>query len=118
MAGDLMAVIWETVDRLGRRVTMDDGAWRHILDEHDEFQHGRLMMSPDDVRLAVEYADEVRRDRLFTCRAIHYRRTEFGEVRYRVVVNYRPSERSGWIGEVITAFLTARKYQDEVQLWP
>ena len=49
---------------------------------------------------------------------IEYLRTEFGELRHRVVVNYRPSERSGWVGEVITAFLTARRYQDEVQIWP
>lgn len=113
-----MAVIWETVDRLGRSVSMSDDAWRHILDGHDEVRQGRLMMVPADVRLAVEHADEIRRDRFFSRRAIHYRRTEFGELRHRVVVNYRPSERSGWVGEVITAFLTARRYQDEVQIWP
>lgn len=108
-----VAVIWEATDRLGRLVTMTDAAWNHIVDGH-----GASRVHPSDIQSAIEYADEVRRDRNFTRRAIHYRGSDAGSLRLRVVVNYRPHARLGWSGEVITAYLTGRKYENEVQLWP
>lgn len=109
----LVATIWVTVDRLGRPVTLSDAAWEHIVDGH-----GELTPQPADIQEAIALADEVRRDRNFVRRAIHYRHTGPGRLRLRVVVNYRPSAPFGWAGEVITAHFTGRQYQNEVPLWP
>ena len=108
-----MAVIWETVDRLGRTVVLTDEAWQHILESHGEFAP-----QPPDVLAGIALADLVRRDRNFVRRAIHYRNTGPGRRRLRVVVNYRPHEILGWSGEVVTAYFTGRRYRNEVQLWP
>lgn len=113
-----MAVIWETVDRLGRPVAMNEAGWSHIRENHQELGRGRFELVPSDIRAAVEDADEVRRGRQYSRRAIHFRQTRYEGLRLRVVVNYRPSERAGWVGDVITAFVTDRQYKNEVQPWP
>ncbi len=108
-----MAVLWETVDRLGRTVRMTDSAWEHILHRHQEF-HPELSQIED----AIAHADEVRRDRDFVRRAVHYRDIGRGRARLRVVVNYLPDEHLGWIGDIITAYVSDRVYKKEDSLWP
>jgi hypothetical protein len=108
-----LAVIWETTDRLGRLVVLTTEHWEHVVAEHNE-----LAGYEEEVRLAVAYADEVRRDREFAHRDVHYRHTGIGSLWLRVVVHYRPAEPSGWAGEVITSFLTSRQSQREVLRWP
>jgi hypothetical protein len=108
-----VAILWETVDRLGRPVVMTDAAWEHIRAEHQD-----RLPQLDEIRDAVALADEVRRDRGFGRRAVHYRRVGATRLRLRVIVNYRPAARSGWMGEVVTAFFTERSYPSEVVLWP
>jgi hypothetical protein len=36
MEGIVVAVIWETVDRLGRPVVLTDEGWAHIVDRHKD----------------------------------------------------------------------------------
>lgn len=108
-----MAILWETVDRLGRPVVLTDEGWQHILAEHEELREHQ-----DAIRQAVALAAEVRRDATYRRRAIHYRPSGRGRLQLRVVVQYRPIEPSGWAGEVITAYLTAREYANEERLWP
>jgi isopentenyl diphosphate isomerase/L-lactate dehydrogenase-like FMN-dependent dehydrogenase len=108
-----VAVLWEAVDRLGRTVRMTDAAWQHVQAAHNDRQP-RLA----EIRDAVTLAEEVRRDRRFARRAVHYGRVGAERLRLRVIVNYRPEAQSGWIGEVVTAFFTERRYPEEVVLWP
>ena len=95
-----MAILWETVDRLGRTVVLTEVAWAHIVDEHKDMT-GRQ----DDVRRALERASVVRA-------------SEAAALFIRVVVRYRPDEATGWLGEVVTAHLTKRKKKGEQHRWP
>ena len=108
-----VAVIWETTGRLGRRVVLTDAGWAHVLDQRIEFAG-----LEEEVRQAVESADEIRHDAKYAHRDLHYRETGPGLRRLRVVVHYRPSEAFGWVGEVITAYFTARRSKKEAPRWP
>jgi hypothetical protein len=108
-----MANIWETTDRFGRLVMFTAAAWEHILDEHSDFR-----IDPHDVQITIELAEEIVQDRTYRHRQIHYRKYKSGRLWLRVVVRYRPSERHGWAGEVITAHVTRRRNKKEVSIWP
>ena len=71
-----------------------------------------------DVREAIEFADEVVRDATYDRREIHYRRRTSAPRWLRVVVQYRPTEPTGWLGVVITAHFLNIRPGNEVQLWP
>jgi hypothetical protein len=108
-----VAILWKTVDRLGRPVVLTDEGWTHILSRHEDMvAYGR------DVRLAVEFADEITIDARYQRRNVHYLRASGGRPPMRVVVNYQPEARSEWIGVVITAFRSERKKTGERHLWP
>lgn len=108
-----MAILWKTVDRLGRPVVLTDEGWTHILFEHDSMAH-RI----HEVRDAVAFADEVVHDRTFAHREIHYRERGSGKSWLRVIVHYRPRDPSGWAGEVITAHIINRRSRKESPRWP
>ena len=108
-----MAVIWETVDRLGRQVVLTENQWAHVVFEHDYMVH-RI----HEVQYAVAFADEVARDRSYAHRDIHYWQRGSGALCLRVVVHYRPRDPSGWTGEVRTAHFITRKPRGEALLWP
>jgi hypothetical protein len=108
-----LAVIWEATDRLGRLVVLTDAGWAHILE-----RHGELAARGDEIREAIERAEEIRQDPGYSHRHLHFRRGDPASRRMCVVVHYRPHEPSGWVGEVITAFRTARRRNEEVLLWP
>lgn len=108
-----MAIIWETVDRLGRPVILTEAGWAHILARHDDMVERRL-----EIRSAIEFADEIRRDARFARHDVHYAQIRTGPLFIRVVVRYRPDASSGLIGEVVTAHLTERKKAGEQVRWP
>lgn len=108
-----MAIIWETIDRLERTVELTEEGWAHILFEHEE-----LANRAEEVQDAVTYADEVVRDKVYTHRDIHYQLRGSGRRWLRVVVHYRPSDPSAWVGEVITAHFISRRDRREVPKWP
>lgn len=108
-----MAIIWETVDRLGRSVALTDAAWVHAVLEHD-YMAGRI----HEVRDAVTFADEVVHDKSFAHREIHYRDKGSGRRWLRVVVHYRPRDPAGWSGEVVTAHIVSQRSPRELPIWP
>jgi hypothetical protein len=109
-----LAEIWRTRDRLGREVIFTLARRGHILQRHSDMAD-RL----DEVRVTIEDPDFVTRDRQYSRREIHYRRTPFGQGFVRVVVNYRPVAPKGtWVGEVITAYRVDERDIEEVPLWP
>jgi hypothetical protein len=108
-----VAVIWETVDRLGRRVVLTEAGWAHILDRHDDMVERQL-----EIRSAIELADEIRRDARFARHDVHYAEVRTGPLFIRVVVRYRPDTSFGWVGEVVTAHMTGRKKAGELVRWP
>ena len=104
---------WEAIDRLGRVVRLTDEGWEHIVAEHAEFAGLQ-----EHVQDAVSNADQVRRDAVYRHRDIHYKVNGPGEPWLKVVVHYRPSKPSSWVGEVITAYLTRRQSREEAIRWP
>ena len=87
-----MAVIWETVDRLGRQVVLTVNQWAHVVFEHDYMVH--------------------------RIHEVQYWQRGSGALCLRVVVHYRPRDPSGWTGEVRTAHFITRKPRGEALLWP
>jgi hypothetical protein len=83
------------------------------LAEHDELAGHQI-----EVRQAIELAQESRGDLDFGHRDIHYRHTGRGAFRLRVIVHFRPTESGGWVGEVVTAFLSRRRAREEQIKWP
>ena len=108
-----MAVIWETVDRLGRLIALDDAAWTHVVLEY-EYMANRVQ----EVRDALTFADEVVHDKTFAHREIHYRDKGSGSRWLRVVVHYRPRNPAGWMGEVVTAHIVSHRSPRELPVWP
>lgn len=108
-----MAVIWETIDRLGRAVMLTDEGWAHILDHH-----GDMVEFQGEIRQAIEFADEVSIDGRYRRRNVHYLKSAGGRPPIRVVVNYSPSAPSGSTGRVVTAFRSERKTVGERLIWP
>ncbi|MGH2617235.1 MAG: hypothetical protein ACRDJC_18535 [Thermomicrobiales bacterium] len=109
-----MAAIWQTLDRFEREVVFTSARRDHILQ-----RHGDMADRLDEIRIAVEQPDFVTRDRGYSRRKVHYRRTPSGQGWIRVVVNYRPVPPQGtWVGEVITAFRVEDRTIEEAQLWP
>ncbi len=108
-----MAIIWETTDRRGRSVTLSDEAWAHVVAEHPDMA-GRI----DEVLYAIAFANEIKRDRQYSRREVHYREYDRDKHWLRVIVNYRPQAPSGWAGEVITAHFISRRIRREALLWP
>ena len=93
---------------------MTDAAWEHICTRHRDLKDYMY-----EIRDAIEFADEVRRDASFEHRDIHYRHRGAGSRSLRVVVHYRPRNPSGWIGSVVTAhFFPPSRARKEAQLWP
>jgi hypothetical protein len=107
-----VAVIWETVDRLGRAVALTDEGWAHI-----RARHGDMVQHQGAIREAIERADEIMRDMTYSHRQVHYRRRPTRPSWLRVVIQYRPIEPSGWSGVVITAHFTNRRPEESL-LWP
>jgi hypothetical protein len=107
-----MAVIWETVDRVGRKVGLTDERWGHILDRHGDMAGYRWA-----IRDAIELADEIARDMKHDHRQVHYRRRSMPPRWVRVAVHYRPIEPPGWAGFVVPAHLTNRRPK-ETRVWP
>jgi hypothetical protein len=107
-----MAVIWEATDRFGRLVELTDKGWDHIMDRHEDMEGYQ-----DEIRHAIESADEIYFDGRYPRRNVHYLNSDGPSPPLKVVVNYRPTP-SGWVGKVITAFQSERKGKGERQIWP
>lgn len=107
-----MAIIWEAQDQRGRTVTFQDDAWSPILARHSDFS-----ISTDDIREVIENAAEIVRDRTFRRREIHYRLYQSGPLWLRVVVNYRPHQAHGWVGDVTPAHVIRKRKEIEELLW-
>src|SRR4051812_49839836 len=96
-AGGSVEEIWQTTDRLGRGVIFTPAARAHILKRHAD-----IAVRLDEVRTAFDRPDLVTRDREFSHRENHYRRTPSHRGWVKVVVNYRPVPPQGtWAGEVV-----------------
>ncbi|MDQ3225235.1 MAG: hypothetical protein M3Q50_01205 [Chloroflexota bacterium] len=108
-----MEIIWETVDRLGRIVALSNAGWIHICSRHED-----MVGHQQDIRTALELADEVVRDAKYAHRQVHYLRRPPSLRWLRVVVQYRPSEPADWRGTVITAHFLSIRPRNEVLLWP
>lgn len=114
--GISVAVIWETTDRLGRPVVLTEEGWEHVVAQHQD-----MMGRQDEIRQAIEFADEVRGDARFPRRDVHYAKSDLGPLSIRVVVRNHPDEPTGWIGEVVTAHLSdssKRGKLGEKPRWP
>lgn len=72
----------------------------------------------EEVRVAIELADEVTVDGQFQLRNVHYLRPVGARPPIRVVANYLPAPPDIWVGEVITAFRSERKNKGEQTIWP
>ncbi len=105
-----MAIVARWIDYQGRTVQLTEAAWDHILDGHAEMAD-RLA----DVGNAIASSSLVIRDRRIRRAELLYGEA-IGRLRVVVVVIYRPTV-VGWVGDVWTAYLTARTQQGE-QLWP
>jgi hypothetical protein len=108
-----MEEIWEAQDRFGRLIKFTNTAWEHILAEHADFE-----IEHQDIRLTIERAEEIVRDRNYQHREIHYRQYKSGPLWLRVIVHYRPTEALGWVGNIITAHAVRKRNKREVLIWP
>ncbi len=107
-----MGLIWTTVDRLGRSVTLHDDVWAHVLDGHEDM-HGLEFL----VRNVVEHPDFIKRDRKFADRTCIYRQIEDDGLLLKFVVAFSASGES-IRGRAITAYMTRRDSKEEKRLWP
>jgi len=106
------------VDRWGRTIVLSEGAWLHILAEHEEMQG-----QEDAVDATVTAPERVMGDVDVRERVSFYRAgTLPGRYRHwyvKVVVHFLPPDESGIVvGEIVTAYATPALKRGEKQLWP